>query len=251
MIGHALPRPVRRGERGFSLVEIAIVLVILGLLLAGTLVPLGPLREARLERAANDAVETARRALLAHALTRGALPCPLATGAASSSAPSSAPSSGRCSAWRGGLPAATLGLAGPLDASGAALDPWGRPLLYAVSDADADGTGTAGAPDWTVPGEASAVGIEALRGSLVVCRAAGRGACPAPEVRADDLVFVVLSHGADASASGLQERNASNAVGAFTLAPRSAVEPHRFDDLLAWGSRGELVLNGLRAGWWP
>ena len=235
-------RGAHRAERGFSLVEIAIVLVILGLLLAGTLVPLGPLRDARLERAAHDAVEAARRALLAHALTHDALPCPLAPGNASAA--------GRCAAWRGGLPATSLGLAGPVDASGAALDPWDRPLLYALSDADADGAGTAGAPDWSVPGEASAVGVRALRGTLTVCRTAGRGRCPAQEVRADDLVFVVLSHGSDASASGLQARNASSELGAFTLAPRSSVDPHRFDDVLGWGSRGELVLTWLRAGRW-
>ena len=247
----------RRAARGFSLVEIAIVLAILGLLLRATLVPLATLREARSERAARERVDAARAALLAHAVTRGALPCPLplsdgrpasATGAADDAA------SGRCRAFRGAIPATVLGLDGPTDAAGAALDPWGRALVYAVSDADADGAGTPGAPDWTVPGEPGAVGIDALAGSLVVCRVAGRGRCPAREVRAEDLAFVVLSRGADPSALDLQARNADalgGGGGTFTLAPRSAVDGHRFDDVLAWGSRGELVLWWLRAGRLP
>ena len=241
----------RTAERGFSLVEIAIVLAILGLLLRAAIVPLATLRETGREREARDLVEAAREALLASAVARGTLPCPVpvaggragASGAAGRSgntdtANRGADAAGPCTSARGGLPAVALALPGPVDAAGAALDPWGRPLVYALSP---DEVGEGG------EGRGSGTG----RSGLVACRVAGRGACPAREVRAADLAFVVLSHGADPSAEGLQGRNAAGDGRTFTLAPRSAVPAHRFDDLLAWGSRDELAWWRLRAGRTP
>lgn len=248
------PRPVARvHEGGFSLVEIAIVLAILGLLMRAALVPLASLHEDRRERSARVRVEAARDALIASVLVRGALPCPLPR-SGTLGAGVAGGSSGRCTVFRGGLPAATLGLAGPVDTSGALLDPWGRAMLYALGDADAEGAGTIGVSDWTDPVELRAVGIDALAGTLVACRTAGRGPCPAHEVRAHDLVFAVLSQGADTSALDLQARNAGafeRGESVFTLAPRSVVDGHRFDDVIAWGSRAELVREMLRAGRLP
>ena len=239
----------RAGERGFSLVEIAIVLAILGLLVRAAVVPLATLHETRRERAAHELVRAAREALIASALVHGALPCPV-----SRSGAGGARADGRCATFRGGVPAARLGLAGAVDDAGALLDPWGGAVLYALSDADASSAGTPGVPDWTDAAELRAVGIDALRGALVACRTGGRGRCPADEVRAADLAFVVLSHGADASAAGPQGRNVGPfAAGepTFALAPRSGVDGHRFDDAIAWASRGELVREMLRAGRLP
>ena len=241
--------PRRSAAGGFSLVEIAIVLAILGLLTRAVLVPLGSLRETRREHEARSLVETAREALIASAVAHGTLPCPVpATGTdpivgrRGNGAVSRVGDRGArvaCPSRRGGLPAVALALPGPIDAAGAALDPWGRALTYALSpDEAAGGTTASRAGD----------GSDAGGGALVACRVAGRGPCPAREVRAADLAFVVLSHGADPSATGLQGGNASGRGDTFTLAPRSTVPAHRFDDLLAWGSRAELAWWRLRAG---
>jgi len=245
-------------QHGFSLVEIALVLVIISILLSAATVPLASLEGQRRERRLQADLSSVRDALIAHMVSHGALPCPVGPVASagplgSTSAPAGAggqrsavATHGRCATFRGGVPAAALSVAGAVDAAGALLDPWGRAYRFALSDAD---DGTPGLPDWSVPGEPGAVGIERLRGSLSVCeRPAAR--CPRGALRANDLVFVVLSHGADAGGDGLQRQNLAPG-GSFTLAPRSEVPATRFDDALVWASRSELVWWMLRAGRLP
>jgi len=245
-----------RVPRGFSLVEISLVLVILGILLSAATVPLASLEGQRRERRVQADLVSIRDALIARLISHEALPCPIGrvtvgarVPAASAGQASTVAVSGRCATFRGGVPAATLSVAGAMDATGALLDPWGRAYRFALSDTDADGHGTAGLPDWSAPGESGEVGIQHLRGSLSVCeRAVAR--CPREALRANDLVFVVLSHGADAGATGLQRPNLAPS-GSFTLAPRSDVPDLQFDDVLTWASRSELTWWLLRAGRLP
>ena len=63
-------------QKGFSLIEIAIVLVVLGLLLGGLLGPLS-VRVEQQERAKTQALlEEIKEALLGYAAINGYLPCP-------------------------------------------------------------------------------------------------------------------------------------------------------------------------------
>lgn len=235
-----------RLERGFSLIEIAIVLTILGILLQAAMVPLSTFESTRRERLLQADLARIRDALIAQLLSKGALPCPTADASAVRVA---SDQHARCQRRRGGLPAIALALAGATDAAGSLLDPWGRAYRYAVSDADSTERGLPGLPDWTTPGEPAAVGIAALAGTLTICAEPADG-CPMHSVRANDLVFVVLSYGADAGRDGWQEANHRDA-GSFTLAPRSALAERAFDDALTWASRSELVLWLLRAGRLP
>ena len=61
---------------GFTLVEMAVVLLILGLLVAGAIGPLETQLEARDRAAALTLLERARDALYGYAVTHGRLPCP-------------------------------------------------------------------------------------------------------------------------------------------------------------------------------
>ncbi len=104
--------------RGFSLVELAIVLSILGLLSIGALSALRIQTERARLAETRELLADAREALLNFAAVSGHLPCPApdAGGAATAS----------CSATlnKGHLPWQTLGLI--------STDPWGQSLRYAV-----------------------------------------------------------------------------------------------------------------------
>ncbi len=231
---------------GFSLVEIAIVLVVLGVLAQATLIPLSALNETRKERQLAHELELIRDALIAHLISYGEFPCPLARSRAHTGRGLLyRPESGSCH-LRGWVPTASMALDIASDAGGAALDPWGRPYVYGLSDADNAARGAQGRADWSSAAEISAVGIADLRGTLTICRD-NSDPCNATAVSANDLVFVVLSHGSDASASDLQSLNTRDSGDVFTLAPRSAVDGHRFDDALVWASRSEAVWWLLRA----
>jgi len=235
-------RSGRSAHGGFSLVEIALVLVIVGILLGAALVPLASRDAERRERVAQAQLSAIRDALIAYLITHDRLPCPLVPAR-------QAIDEQKCAGFRGGVPAVPLALVGAIDAGGALLDPWGRPYRFALSDADDSTHGTIGVPDWTGAGEGATVGIERLRGSLSLCERS-TPVCPRASLRASDLVFVVLSHGADGTDADAQRQNLAER-GSFTLAPRSQASPNRFDDVLIWASRSELVWWLLRAARLP
>lgn len=115
-----------RHSRGLTLIEMAVVLMILGLLVAGLLGPLDTQLEARDRRETLALLERARDALYGYAIVHGRLPCPDASGDGRSS-PSFDPArkaSAQCTVGEGFLPWAELGLP-PGDA-------WGNRVRYAV-----------------------------------------------------------------------------------------------------------------------
>ncbi len=65
---------------GFTLVEMAVVLVIVGLLLGGLLMPLSAQIERQRIRATQDALDEIREALIGYAIIHGAFPCPTTQG---------------------------------------------------------------------------------------------------------------------------------------------------------------------------
>ena len=122
---------------GFTLIEMAVVLVVVSLVLGSLLVPLASQVEQRRIDGTAQTLEQAREALLAFAAARGRLPCP--AGATNgqevfSISPPGNAGNGICLSFWGFLPAATLGLS-PLDADGYARDGWGldqNRIRYAV-----------------------------------------------------------------------------------------------------------------------
>lgn len=69
----------RRKQRGFSLVELAIVLVIVALLIGGMLVPLSAQREIQRSNETQRKLSEIKEALLGFAVINGRLPCPTTT----------------------------------------------------------------------------------------------------------------------------------------------------------------------------
>jgi prepilin-type N-terminal cleavage/methylation domain-containing protein len=185
--------PARLCERGFTLIELAIVLFVITLLLGGMLTPLGQQIAERQTGETRHAMDSARTALVGYALRHrehnetGNLPCPDMrapgpTGVANDGQ-EDRHGDGRCVVLAGNLPWLTLGLA--------ESDAWGNRLGYAV------------APDWAK----RQVSPPEL---LQVCRDTR---CDTPLSAA----AVLISHGRNGF-------GATNAAGGVNLAPANADE---------------------------
>jgi prepilin-type N-terminal cleavage/methylation domain-containing protein len=127
-----LPCLPPRVGRGFTLVELAMVLVIFSLLVGGMLMGLGAQRQVAEINESQKNLSEIRDALVGFAVTNGRLPCPavptLATGSASAGLERVAVAggcTGGAAAVAGVLPWATLGVQ--------ELDVWGRRVSYRVT----------------------------------------------------------------------------------------------------------------------
>jgi prepilin-type N-terminal cleavage/methylation domain-containing protein len=115
-----------RRQGGFTLVEIAIVLLIVGLMIGGLIAPLSSQIEQRHVTDTKRAMDEAREALFGFALRNGYLPCP----AISASNGLEDRGNTGCNKRYGFLPWATLGVS--------RLDGWNRLMGYSVTPAFAD-----------------------------------------------------------------------------------------------------------------
>ena len=141
--------------RGFSLVELAVVMAIVAFLLGGLMYTLAAQIEQRSFEDTRRRLDQARELVMSFGIVKGRLPCParyasssshsngmesFCTAAASSSLSTCAGSEttteqthGTCSNhFDGFLPAASIGFL-QTDASGFAVDSWGNRIRYAVS----------------------------------------------------------------------------------------------------------------------
>jgi len=117
-----------RRQHGFTLTEIAIVMLIIGLALAATVVPVSRLIQSGQIGNNQERLDSAREALLAFAAINGRLPCPDRTGDGLEDRRAAAdPSNFGCAGnvYEGFLPWATLGVQ--------QVDYWGTRLRYRVS----------------------------------------------------------------------------------------------------------------------
>lgn len=137
-----------RGQSGFSLIEIALVLIIVGLALGGIISALGPQLQQRSYTSTQQQLTEANEAIVAFALQNRRLPCPATAASAglesfctNASGPCGAPvgppaaaARGRCfaAANAGFVPAATLGLVGQ-GGDGSLRDAWAARLRYTVN----------------------------------------------------------------------------------------------------------------------
>lgn len=123
-------------QRGFSLVEMAIVLLIVGLLMGGLLPGLASQMEQGRVTDTKATMASIMDALYGYAAGhRGALPCPatLATAGYPDPAGAGVTIGAVCTDPFGGfVPGRLLGLA-PVNANGFVVDAWGNPIRYAVS----------------------------------------------------------------------------------------------------------------------
>lgn len=110
--------------RGFTLVELAIVLVIIGVLLTMGLQNLGALYEQKQNKTSQVRLKQAKEALLEFVKVNGYLPCPSETIADGNNTTSG----NACKVTKGYLPWRVLGLT-----QAQAMDSYGHPLAYVVN----------------------------------------------------------------------------------------------------------------------
>jgi prepilin-type N-terminal cleavage/methylation domain-containing protein len=121
---------VRARAHGFTLAELAIVLVIVALLVGSLLAPLSTQIDSRNLADTRRALAEIRETILGYAVVNGRLPCPalanVASGAAGAGLEGTRAASG-CTNIAGVVPWATLGVA--------ETDAWGRRYSYRVTRA--------------------------------------------------------------------------------------------------------------------
>ena len=232
-------------SNGFSLVELAIVLFIMGLVLQSSIEPLGMRLEHKRRSQATEQLRQVQQHLRAYWVSYGHLPCPVTSG---SNAALVVDSNQLCLSGVGGVPAGELSIVGAVSAAGELLDPWGGALKYTVSLSDVNAIDSANTPDWLTPGEISNVRFTELIADLAVCRESLPGSCASSNDLAADVVAIVVSNGSDNFA---REEDNHDGDLQYIVAPYSSSQPDEFDDQLIWLGRSELIYLALQAGWLP
>lgn len=255
-----------RLSHGFSLVEMAMVLFILGLLLITAMYTLQAQQEQRAREETQRRLEHAREAVLGYAVANGRLPCPAngATGVQSETTPGA----GDCTAYVGYLPAVTIGLQ-PVDANGFAIDAWNNRIRYAVANSISDCTGSSTTPHFTSKTNLKANGMSCRPSDnqLLICKSTQ--STPPPAVgdcgpsdgsnsvtNKGTVVVVIFSTGPNfATATGSRPDEDENTDGDtlfISHTPQAAGAPGgEFDDLMVWIPVGLLYGRLSAAGVLP
>ena len=268
----------RATERGFTLLEIAIVLGIIGLLLVSLLLPLGTQLDQRRITETQKRLEDARDALIAFAIINGRLPCPATTTSAGIEDPAGG---GTCTKpYDGFLPARTLSF-NPQSSDGYALDSWNIPIRYAVSTVSSSvfTTYVSGSAGIKYQVDTNGFGYSGLQPDLRVCTTAtgitnagtGSAACASGNdiTSTTSVVAVIYSTGknfASTGAAGIDEAanwapdpadatklttsTRDRVFVSHTPAPAEASNGE-FDDIVLWLPVGTLFNRMIAAGALP
>ncbi len=267
----------RNRARGFTLLELSVVVLVVTLLIGGLLVPLSTQVEQRNISDTQLRLLQIRDALIGFAIANGRFPCP----ATVSSPPASTDlgvenpaGGGACvNPIDGYVPGTTLGLTN-LDSQGFVVDAWGfqqNRIRYSISTATVNGqanpfTTNAGMRNATIQalGDTSTahylyVCVSATGTTLIACSGIAPPANDPNALSRGDAVFVIYSLGKNAATSGgtsadealnvkLSPTNVSPVFVNRTVSGQTGSE---FDDLLLWESRYDVIGKLSAAGQLP
>ncbi len=262
----------KQSQHGFTLIEMAIVFLIIGALLSYTFMPLRAQLETANIKEARGKLAEIEQALYGFAIANGRLPCPTLPGEGGLSMPQDPPDA--CDSSIGFVPSGTLGLKGETNCDGLLVDPWGRPYRYSVTDSDVNSDDV---DDFVVSGQlrdpTDGVGIATAAPDLRVCRnldasCIGGTGTPAANIIADEVVAVIFSMGTKSRANSSAENENAGEGGTlpstcglsaypigndpfYYAAKRREIAGQEFDDNLIWISPHILYGKLLQAGQIP
>ena len=220
--------------RGFTLIEMAIVLLIITLLLSGLLVPLSTQVEQRKIAETQKSLEEIKEALIGFAIVNGRLPCPaVSANNGTENPPCPAPSD-----RAGFVPWVSLGVS--------KLDAWGHQFRYSVTPAFTNSPTLATAGDITIR----------------VVNSAGLS------INLSNIPVMVLSHGRNGygafddqgiphsptPVANVDEANNATVLATFVSRPQTdnpAAAGGEFDDIVVWLSPNILFNRMVAAGKLP
>ena len=259
-----LPEPMANSNKGFTLIELAVVLFLVSLVLGGVMTPLATRVEQEERKKAEEMLAEIKESLIGYALVNGHLPCPDCPGDAASASCAAAGTTnndgledgfdgttavsprgtpddfGFCAVEVGNLPWATLGLS--------EFVPWGNRFVYSVDQRFADNNAGTGC------GTATAnVSFEICsNGDISVWEEAA-----ATNLVANNIPALVFSYGANGNAfGGTAPTSADEVANWWTASPPdknfvstdyNSTTADEFDDLLVWISPGLLIYKMVNA----
>jgi prepilin-type N-terminal cleavage/methylation domain-containing protein len=240
----------QQGQAGFSLMELAVVLMIIGTLMGGILAGVSNAAESGRRTQALSQLREIEAALIGYAQANGHLPCPSTHTTEGKADPVT---NGACTVMHGFVPSTTLGLNGRINDDGLLLDPWQNPYRYSVASSTVSSgrafTSTAGLKELFNDSE-----LSTITNTLRVCDAA---ACSGV-VMADRVPALVFSMGADWATynSADETENAGTTLGAYDIADDADFASTEFvedvfDDQLVWISPHILFNKLISAGKLP
>jgi prepilin-type N-terminal cleavage/methylation domain-containing protein len=276
-----------RLDRGFTLVELAMVLFIIALLMGSMMYTLSAQTEQRARGDSLRSLDEAKELLLTFAIVNGRLPCPASATSSGAEADSPGGSRNCTNYYNGFLPARAIGFQ-PQDASGYALDAWGNRIRYAVSQVapvnsqtprvcrPVNPTTAPATPHFTHKDNLKTNGIDCAPNDIVICSSSSiiaPGASPPscntaiPVTNQQVVAAVIWSQGknfaystwsgvagqagADESVNNKTSANSNHAVFvAHPPAPASA-PGGEFDDLMIWIPAGQLYGRLVASGVLP
>ena len=267
-------------NNGFTLVEIAIVLLIVTIILGYTMAMVPVQQELKQYRQADEEMNKINEAIYAFAQVNGYLPCPAFPASnglecridASSGVPGACdggdPAADTCDKWYGFVPAKTLGIEGKYSkTTGLLLDPWGKPYRYQVAEDNNAVNSSTGNGNFVISGDMSKAGIApgGLAPDVSVCNAdpspgsTGNddgGDCSVAQRIIINAPAVILSTGKDAndkddsSNSWIQRENLDNSDNdtVFVKTTRNDSSGNEFDDIVKWISPNILYSKMIESG---
>lgn len=265
----------RNRQSGFTLIEIAVVLVIIGVLMGSFIGSINGRIETTRRDNTNKQLEEIKLSLFGYAAATGRLPCPTTTIGGGREQPVGG---GGCTTLYGFVPGRTLGLNGSYNRDNLLIDSWGNPFRYSITSVSAFTTAP-GSGSIQEVAAASPNGLATLSPNIVICDgdSTATNSCTGATTIVDTAVFTILSLGKDGAnfitnvtPNSDQGENASeaavaaNAVGenlAYTVGNNRVFVSKsysstdsaagQYDDLIIWASQYALYNYMMEAGQLP